>query len=283
MRRRRWVVLLFLVPACRAPSPAPPPAAAPAAPAIPADPIPAYESFALLSAGLGETRTANVFLPPEYAADPTRAFPVLYMPDGGLDEDFPHVVNTLDSLVRLGEVPPHLVVGVPNTERRRDLTPPTTAASDSAIAPRVGGSAAFRAFLRDELVPEVERRYRVTGDRAIVGESLAGLFILETALTEPGLFPRAIAVDPSLWWNRQALLHDAGGLLRRPAGLTRRLYVTGANAEGNGTTTALFADTLRAAAPAELAWTYEPRPDLTHPTIFRAILPGALVWLLAPR
>ena len=272
MRRPLLLGLLLLLPACRKPAPA---AATP-----PADPIPAHESFTLASAGLGETRTVNVFLPPEYATDSTRAFPVLYMPDGGLDEDFPHVVNTLDSLARLGEVPPTVVVGVPNTERRRDLTPPTTVAKDSAIAPRVGGAAAFRGFLRDELVPEVTRRYRVTGDRAIVGESLAGLFIVETVLREPALFPRAIAVDPSLWWNHESLLHDAAGLLARPAGTARRLYVTGANAEGNGTTTAQLADTLRAAAPAELAWTYVPRPDLTHPTIFRATLPGALVWLL---
>lgn len=56
------------------------------------------------------------------------------MPDGGLDEDFPHVVHTVDSLAALGAIRPVIVVGIPNTQRRRDLTGPTRVATDSAIA-----------------------------------------------------------------------------------------------------------------------------------------------------
>lgn len=70
-----------------------------------------------------------------------------------------------------------------DTERRRDLTGATTDPEDRKIAPRVGGSQAFRAFIRSELVPQVAERYRITGEPAIVGESLAGLFVLETLLT----------------------------------------------------------------------------------------------------
>jgi enterochelin esterase-like enzyme len=46
------------------------------------------------------------------------------MPDGGIDEDFPHVVNTVDSLIALGAIRPVIVVGIPNTQRRRDLAGP---------------------------------------------------------------------------------------------------------------------------------------------------------------
>ncbi len=97
----------------------------------------------------------NVHLPPSYATSGDARYPVLYMPDGGIDEDFPHVVNTMDSLIALGHIRPVIVVGVPNTERRRDLTGPTRVKSDSAIARHVGGSEPFRRFLRDELVPAI--------------------------------------------------------------------------------------------------------------------------------
>jgi hypothetical protein len=40
--------------------------------------------------------------------------------------------------------------------------------------------------------------------------------------------------------------------------------------------TARLAAALRSAAPGGLAWTYAPRPDLTHGTIFRAVAPAAL-------
>ena len=75
------------------------------------------------------------------------SYPVLYMLDGGLDEDFPHVARDVDTAIRAGEMRPMIVVGIENTERRRDMTGPTTVASDRAIAPHVGGSVAFRAFI----------------------------------------------------------------------------------------------------------------------------------------
>ncbi|MBW8772366.1 MAG: alpha/beta hydrolase, partial [Gemmatimonadetes bacterium] len=174
------------------------------------DSIPVHSTFTLTSTVLAEPRPVNVHTPTGY--DARRRYPVLYMPDGGLDEDFPHVVNTIDSLIALGRIPPMIVVGIPNTQRRRDLTGPTRIKSDSAIAPHVGGSAAFRRFIRTELMPEVRRRYRTTDETAVVGESLAGLFIVETYLREPTLFRRYIALSPSLWWNDNALVGQAAAL-----------------------------------------------------------------------
>jgi hypothetical protein len=198
------------------------------------------------------------------------------MPDGGLDEDFPHVVNTVDSLIRLRKVRPVIVVGVPNTERRRDLTGPTRVRSDSAIAPRVGGSAAFRRFIREELVPAVARRYRTDDERSIVGESLAGLFIVETFLADPDLFRHYVALDPSLWWNRGALVDSAAVRLAALDSLPRTLFLASSDVQDIATGTARLAALVEAAKPPGLSWTYVPRPDLTHATIFRGVGPTAL-------
>src|SRR3712207_5798003 len=140
--------------------------------------------------------------------------PVLYMPDGGVAEDFLHVAGLVQVSVGNGTMRPFLLVGIENTERRRDLTGPTSNAEDRKIAPRVGGSAAFRRFIRAELMPEVKRRYRTVGETAIVGESLAGLFVVETFFLEPDLFDTYVAIDPSLWWNDGELVSRAGERLR---------------------------------------------------------------------
>src|SRR3954462_8314230 len=183
------------------------------------DSVPPHDTISVSSRALGELRHINVYVPKAYSTSTDTRYPVLYMPDGGIEEDFPHVVNTVDSLIALGEIRPVIVVGVPNTERRRDLTGPTRVHSDSAVAPHVGGSAAFRAFFRDELIPEINRRYRTTPERSIVGESLAGLFIVETFLREPTTFDHYVAFDPSLWWNHGVLVDSASVLLRAfPAG-----------------------------------------------------------------
>ena len=105
----------------------------------------------------------------------------------------------------------------------RDMTGPTENPEDKKIAPRTGGSEAFRKFIRTELMPAVAARYRVTGETAIVGESLAGLFVVETLFLEPDLFDTYIALDPSLWWNNEALVAGAEARLRaRPNGRTAR-------------------------------------------------------------
>lgn len=241
---------------------------------------PARDAFTVLSRELGEARLINVYTPPAYRVSrvgTTEPLPVLYMPDGGLDEDFPHVVDTVDSLIARGVIRPVIVIGVPNTQRRRDLTGPTRVATDSTIAPRVGGSATFRRFLRDELVPEVERRYRTTRERGIIGESLAGLFIVETFLAEPDLFAHYIALDPSVWWNGGALVDSAGRRLAAFDGAPRTLYLASSGEPSASVGTARLAGLLRDAPPPGLRWTYEPRPDLTHANIFRTLKPAALV------
>jgi predicted alpha/beta superfamily hydrolase len=267
MRLRPWLAVALLLASGRLGAQSAPP---------PADPFPFHDTLTIASRALAEPRRINVHVPPGYSDSAGVRFATLYMPDGGLDEDFPHVVHTVDSLVALGAIRPLIIVGIPNTERRRDLTGPTRVASDSTIAPHVGGSAAFRRFLRDELVPVIDARYRTTGERAIVGESLAGLFVVETLLLEPSLFDRYVALDPSVWWNDGALVDSARGHLAALDGSHRRLFLASSNVAEIADGTARLAAALRAAHPRGLTWTYEPRPDLTHATIFRAAGPGAL-------
>jgi predicted alpha/beta superfamily hydrolase len=257
-----------------------PAAATPATERRPGDSVPAHDSFTVQSGALGEARLINVYLPPQYRASPGKAakrLPVLYMPDGGMDEDFPHVVRTVDSLIARRIIRPVIVVGVPNTERRRDLSGPTRVKSDSAMAPRVGGSAAFRRFLAAELLPEVERRYRTTKERGIIGESLAGLFIVETFLEEPALFTHYIALDPSVWWNGGMLVDSAGSRLAGFDPAPRTLYLATSREPSTAVGSARLDSLLRAAPPKGLRWTYQPRPDLEHSTIFRALEGAALV------
>lgn len=245
--------------------------------AVPADPMPSHEMFRLTSALLNERRVINVHLPLGYDTAASRRYPVVYMPDGGLAEDFPHIVNTLDSLVALGRIRPVIVVGIENTERRRDLTGPTTVARDSAIAVRVGGAARFRQFISDELMPTIQRRYRTTGETTLVGESLAGLFVVETALLTPSLFRHYIALSPSVWWNRGALVDSAEARLPGLAAADHTLLFASADEAEIASGTARLADLLGRAAPPHLVWRYQPRPDLTHGTIFRAMVPAFFV------
>lgn len=246
------------------------------------DASPAVESFTLSTVVPAETRHINVYTPPGYAGSTAR-LPVLYMPDGGLDEDFPHVAEALDEGIRAGEIRPLILVGIENTERRRDMTGPTTVAEDTKIAPRVGGSARFRAFIADQLVPEVSKRYRTDGHRGIIGESLAGLFAVESLLRAPDLFDTVIAISPSLWWNDAGLVREADALLRQMPKASRRLFLTSADEDNIAPNVAALDRAIATAKPKGLVWVYVPHPDQHHDTIYRATEKAALRWAYPPR
>ncbi|NOJ95780.1 alpha/beta hydrolase [Corallococcus coralloides] len=245
------------------------------------EPMPPHTTFTLRSKKLRETRRINVYTPPGYDAAKGVRYPVLYMPDGGEQEDFPHVATTVDTAIRAGEMRPVILVGIENTERRRDMTGPTQVEEDKKIAPRVGGSAAFRAFLRDELMPHVRRKYRVTDETAIIGESLAGLFILETFFLQPGMFSTSIALSPSLWWNNEEWVRKAGDPLKAKPDLKATLYVASAG-DDVAAEAGRLAEALRANAPTGLKWKYEPRPDLRHANIYRSLEAQVLREAFAP-
>jgi hypothetical protein len=242
-----------------------------------ASPLVIGDTFTIASAVLGETRRINVYVPPD--APPGQALPLLVMLDGGLREDFLHVAGLLQVGASNGTTRPFILAGIENTERRRDLTGPSDVAKDRAIAPRIGGAQAFRVFLRTELLPELARRYRTTGERAIVGESLAGLFVVDTLVREPDLFDTYVAIDPSLWWNGGQLLWDVGA--HAPDKLAGKTLYVAASDDGLATVDwpALLAGFGRAPG---LTLLHAEWPGETHGTVYHPAALKAFRAVLAP-
>ena len=238
-----------------------------------AAPLVIGETFTINSSVMSEIRRINVYMPPGYASSSKASFPVLYMPDGGMAEDFLHVAGLVQVSVGNETMRPFLLVGIENTERRRDMTGPTENEEDKKIAPRVGGSATFRKFIRNELMPQIKMRYHTTDETAIVGESLAGLFVVETFLLEPDLFDIYIAFDPSLWWNNQKLINGAAARLRLRPKMEKTLYFASSGDKGITEITQPLADLLGKNAFAGVKWHYEKMPNEKHSTIYH---PAAL-------
>jgi len=236
-------------------------------------------TLTLYSEVLAEQRRINIYFPPGFDAASKQALPVLYMPDGGMAEDFLHVAGLMQVSVGNGTMRPFLLVGIENTQRRRDLTGPTKNADDKKIAPVVGGSAAFRRFLRTELKPLIKARYRITDESAIVGESLAGLFVVETYVLEPDLFDRYIAIDPSLWWNNQYLIRNGERLVTLKKRMAKPLFIATSGEPGSLDAAQRFVHALALRANTH---TLLPMPKETHATIYHPAALQAFRALFAP-
>lgn len=242
------------------------------------DPIPLYETFTITSKEVGEERTINIWTPDNYKSD-ADSLAVLYMLDGGIKEDFPHIANTLSALISQNTIKPLILVGIENTERRRDLTGFTEVQKDKEIAKVVGGSTQFRSFVNNELFAEINKRYRTTAEKGIIGESLAGLFVLETLLTQPEMFDHYIAFDPSIWWNDHILVKNSGDMLKKVDTSSKSLWFAGSGADDINKYTNELANILKTNAPENVKWHYADEPNEKHATIFRATKEKALTWV----
>jgi predicted alpha/beta superfamily hydrolase len=238
-------------------------------------PIVLGQSYRLEAAAFGDERVINVALPADYGANPTKTYPVLYLIDGGVDQDFVHIVGAERLGAAWGRMQDVIVVGIASKDRRRELVGPTQDSALLAKYPTAGHSALFRKFLRDEVKPFVAARFRTSGKSGVIGESLAGLFIAETYLREPELFDSYAAISPSLWWDDARLSREAATLIG-PRQSGKRLYLATAN---EGADMQANVDRMLTALGKARDWCYAPRENLTHATIYHLIAPTALQFL----
>ncbi|MGB3797171.1 MAG: alpha/beta hydrolase-fold protein [Alteraurantiacibacter sp.] len=247
--------------------------AAPAAAQDAATPITIGHTHQVNWAGEVKARDINVFLPQGYD-EGDDDYPVLYLIDGGLDQDFLHVTGTLALNAMWGRSQPAIVVGITTRDRRAELIGSPGNAEEREAFPTAGHASSFRAFIRDEVKPLIEARYRTNGTDVVMGESLAGLFIVETWLAQPGMFDAFGAINPSLWWGEQALARSASEVLAD--GHDRgRLMVSYSN-EGPETQEAIEMVAEAAGNDVCLLAT----PDLTHATAYHILTPTVLQYLL---
>lgn len=214
-----------------------------------------------------------IHLPPGYATSSER-YPVIYLLDAGTH--FEHVSGIVDFLASNWRTPPMIVVGVTNTDRTRDLTPPTDRDTlrmkppffpDSLTQtfPTAGGADDFLRFLTGEVAPFIEGRYRAAPFRVLIGHSFGGLFAVHTLLSRPESFQAYIAISPSLWWNDEGPVKAAEEKLASLPLDGRFLYMTVGDREGTMMSGLFdFDAALEAAAPAGLHWWYRVMRDETH-------------------
>ena len=244
------------------------------------DPIPVHDNFKIESKILNETRVINVWTPPNYKSS-TDSLPVIYMPDGGIVmEDFPHIANTISKLVENKSIAPIILVGIENIDRRKDLSGASEVKADEEYCPLTDGAKDFRAFIVDELMADINSKYRTTDEKGIIGESLAGLFVIETFLLNPDIFDFYIAMDPSLWWNDHYLVKNTENYLENFPERQTKLWFAASDAKDISIHSKSLAKILENKSPNQLEWKYSDEPKEQHNTIFRATKEKALIWTL---
>lgn len=158
-----------------------------------------------------------VSIPSTYFDNPEKQFPSLFTLDA--DYSFAIAKQTSEHLSDRNHIPELFIFGVAydgplnyRTHRSRDYTP--THVPDGGYGPQFqkysGGGPAFSDFIEKELIPYLQKNFRLSKDRALVGHSYGGLFASWMMLTRPSIFSGYISVSPSLWYDKRKIfkLHN---------------------------------------------------------------------------
>ena len=241
-----------------------------------AQPIVIGQRLSLHSRILNEDRPLWVYTPAGYQQG-TDTYPVLYLLDGG--GHFHHTTGAMQFLAANNRMPQMIVVAIPNTDRTRDLTPPTHAANADRW-PTAGGADNFLRFIRQELQPWVEGEYRTQPYRVLIGHSLGGLFAAHTLITQPETFNAYIAISPSLWWDDEGTARDGQSLFTDHPNLKGALYMTMGNEGGIMLAGAWgFARILETSAPDSFDWKWTPMEAEDHGSVPHRSTYDGLEWL----
>ena len=221
---------------------------------------------------LGEERAIEVIYPKGHNPQSPQKYEVLYCLEGVAD--FARLeYNFLNGE---GFIPNLIIIGLPNTVkngmgmRDRDFTPTHTYEF-------TGGANKFLAFLKDELLPYIAKKYPVKASgNTLYGGSLSGLFVVYAFLNEPSLFTSYMAVDPSLWWDNFYPNKLASKKFDSLTNLHNSLWIAGREGSAyNYMGTAEMDSLLHIKAPTGLTWRCAKYQGETHySTQFKGVWDG---------
>ena len=199
---------------------------------------PPSEVVRIHSKVLSEDRKVYVHCPKVDSADLNKRFPVLYVMDA--DNHFELLAQYVEYLSRpdVLAMPKIIVIGIANTKRTRDLTPTNSISNfdgkpDSSSYQGSGGNENFLQFIATELMPMIDKTYKIAPYKIFAGHSFGGLSSLNCLLTHPDLFDAYIAVSPSLWWDKEYLLKLADEKLKTGSVLNKMLFYSDGNEGGS--------------------------------------------------
>ena len=178
------------------------------------EPIILAKTHQLKSIILDEQRSFSVYLPPSYNENSNKVYPVIYLLDG----DQTHLkavaglVEALSTERLEQQIQQAIIVAIPNSQnaiRERDFTPSNVDWTFNGKLlekfENIGNAANYSAFFEKELIPLINKNYRTSTKRVLIGESFGGLFASYVLLTNHALFTDYLIIDATYLWDNNYL------------------------------------------------------------------------------
>lgn len=179
---------------------------------------------------LGEGKEYWVHIPADYEKSSDK-YPVLYITDG--DQHLFLAAGITEFMSSQYLIPEFIVVAIVHKDRNHDLTPTHCVADNDGFksdALKVsGGGEKLLQFIENELIVQIEKKYRTASYRILAGHSLGGLFSIYVYLHRSDLFKGYIAMDPALYWDNYICERMLKSLPDQSLNFKNKLYISSAH------------------------------------------------------
>lgn len=212
---------------------------------------------------LNEERGLFIYLPDGYSESKDR-YPVLYI-CAPRDFYFHYTSGIVRFLSKLSITPKIMVVGLRNMKGNRDLTPTKTA----GYGPTSGGADHFLKYIKNEVIPYVDKNYRTQPCRIIWGHSIVGTFCIYTFLSAPDTFNAYIVSSPWLIYDEEEmfLLKNTESFLKKRSGQKNFLFLTVGNEPRLNPSIEAFIKILKNKKPVGVEWKFTMMQNENHRSI----------------
>jgi predicted alpha/beta superfamily hydrolase len=188
---------------------------------------------------LNEKRGYWVSLPSSYSNENNKIYPVVYL----LDAEHNYLFHTFSGMLKQMAadasplIPEVILVGITNKNRIRDVSPTQSltqyGGKEHSALKISGGADTFIKFIQMELIPKIEREYKVSEYNILTGYSFSGLAVIHALFTKPNIFDGYIAIDPSMWWDEQIMLKRSEQFLSHQKLNKVQLFISTSKRVGN--------------------------------------------------
>ncbi len=220
----------------------------------------------IFSSVLNEQRNLKILVPSAYKPGSGTTYDVVYVLDG--ERHFDDFSFIYEFARKENLIPPLILVALPNTYTRegnmrdRDFLPEKTPGNLKA-----GGADRFIAFLKDELIPYIDKKLSTSGDNSLYGHSLGGLFAFYVLLSNPHLFSNYYCSDPAFPWNERRMITMATETFRNTSELDQTLWINGVEDTYRNVGIQKMDSVLNEYAPEGLRWKISVYPGETHMSV----------------
>lgn len=234
----------------------------------------------------------STWVPPRYDPEGNETYPLIVCFDA--QWTYGTVVDAVRILGLGKELPHAIVVGVGwDTDdirevvqvRAQDLT--VSQAEAPALtgvrlpADQLGGADAFADWFLDEMLPDLESRWRIS-ERVLVGHSFSALFGLHLMFTRPGSFRRWLLASPSVWWDDRVMFDRLAVLGADEVSSPATVFMSNGELETDDFSPhEEFADAFRARQFPGIETEFRRFPGETHSSTVPVAIGQGLRWLFA--